>query len=52
MPTDSILGLFTDPSTYELQQLAQQRAMNERTAQLTPQQQVTANLLKIGRAHV
>ena len=48
MPTDSILGLFTDPSTYELQQLAQQRAMNERTAQLTPQQQVTANLLTAG----
>ena len=49
MATDSIVaGLFSDPNTYEMQQLAQQRAMNERTAQLTPEQQVTANLLTAG----
>ena len=32
----------------EMQQLAQQRAMNERTAQLTPEQQVTAGLRTAG----
>ena len=49
MTTDSIVaGLFSDPNTYEMQQLALQRAMNERTAQLTPEQQVTAGLRTAG----
>ena len=49
METDSIVaGLFSDPNTYEMQQLALQRAMNERTAQLTPEQQVTAGLRTAG----
>jgi hypothetical protein len=46
---DSIVaGLFTDPMQYEAQQLAQQRALNERTAQLSPEQQVTAGLRTAG----
>ena len=49
MTTDSIVaGLFSDPNTYEMQQLALQRAMNERTAQLTPEQQVSAGLRTAG----
>ena len=46
---DSIVaGLFADPMQYEAQQLAQQRALNERTAQLSPEQQVTAGLRTAG----
>jgi len=49
MATDSVVaGLFSDPSLYEQQQLAVQRALNERTAQLTPEQQVTAGLRTAG----
>lgn len=49
MATDSLVaGLFSDPSLYEQQQLAVQRALNERTAQLTPEQQVTAGLRTAG----
>jgi hypothetical protein len=49
MATDSIVaGLFADPNAYEMQQLALQRALNERTAQLSPEQQVTAGLRTAG----
>lgn len=49
MATDSIVaGLFSTPEQYQQQQLMLQRAMNEKTAQLSPIEQASAGLRTAG----